>query len=205
MSSGVTRRDFVATATVAGVAATLGVHAAGSAAADAAQPVARRVSFDAGWRFSRGDFAGAADPGFDDQVWQAVDLPHDWSIAGPYDQNAACGGSGGYLPTGIGWYRKSFALPRAVADRQVLVQFDGIYQASEVWINGQPLGMRPYGYTRLAYDLTPHLHFGGRSNLLSVRVDNSLQPNSRWYSGSGIYRHVWVTVASALHVGHWGT
>ena len=200
MSSGVTRRDFVATATVAGVAATLGVNAAGSAAADAAQPVARRVSFDAGWRFSRGDFAGAADPGFDDQAWQAVNLPHDWSIAGPYDQNAACGGSGGYLPTGIGWYRKSFALPRAVADRQVLVQFDGIYQRSEVWINGQPLGMRPYGYICLAYDLTPHLHFGGRSNLLSVRVDNSLQPNSRWYSGSGITRHAWLLATGAVHI-----
>jgi beta-galactosidase len=201
MSSGVTRRDFVTNAAVASVAATLGIDAARSAAADAVGSAPqRRTSFDAGWKFSRGDFARAAEPGFDDQGWQTVDVPHDWSIAGPYDRDAPCGGSGGYLPTGIGWYRKSFALAPAAAGRQVFVQFDGIYQRSEVWINGQPLGMRPHGYICLAYNLTPHLHSGGRSNLLSVRVDNSLQPNSRWYSGSGITRHAWLLTTGALHI-----
>jgi beta-galactosidase len=199
MSSAVTRRDFVTNAAVAGVAATLGLGA-GSAADNAAKPAPRRASFDAGWKFSRGDFAAAFDPGFDDHAWQTVDVPHDWSIAGPYDQDAACGGSGGYLPTGIGWYRKSFALPPATAGRQVFVQFDGIYQRSEVWINGQPRGMRPYGYIGLAYNLTPHLHAGARANLLSVRVDNSLQPNSRWYSGSGITRHAWLLTTGAVHI-----
>src|ERR1700689_927518 len=199
MSSAVTRRDFVTNAAVAGVAATLGLRA-GSAAHNAAKPAPRRASFDAGWKFSRGDFAAASDPGFDDHAWQTVDVPHDWSIAGPYDQDAACGGSGGFLPTGIGWYRKSFALPPATAGRQVLVQFDGIYQRSEVWIDGQPRGMRPYGYIGLAYNLTPHLHAGARANLLSVRVDNSLQPNSRWYSGSGITRRAWLLTTGAVHI-----
>ena len=205
MSHRVTRRDFVTNAAVAGVAATLGLDsatsaAATSAAANTAKSASRRISFDAGWKFSRGDFAGVTEPKFDDQAWQTVDLPHDWSIAGPYDEAAACGGSGGYLPTGIGWYRKSFALPPAGAGRQVSVLFDGIYQRSEVWINGQPLGLRPYGYICLAYDLTPHLHSDGRSNLLSVRVDNSLQPNSRWYSGSGITRHAWLLTTGAVHI-----
>jgi beta-galactosidase len=201
MSSRVTRRDFVTNATVAGVAVTLGLDGAGSAFATAAASAQqRRISFDDGWKFSRGDFARAVDPGFDDQGWQTVELPHDWSIAGPYDPDAACGGSGGYLPTGVGWYRKSFALPPAAAGRQVWVQFDGIYQRSEVWINGQSLGMRPYGYICLDYNLTAHLRSDGGGNLLAVRVDNSLQPNSRWYSGSGITRHAWLLTTGALHV-----
>ena len=123
---------------------------------------------------------------------------------GPYTQSDPTGGSGGSLPTGIGWYRRAFTAPQAWQGKKVFVEFDGVYQNSDVWINGQLLGHRPFGYISFEYDLTPHLKFG-QTNVLAVRVDNSRQPNSRWYSGSGIYRHVWVTVTDPLHVAHWGT
>ena len=125
-------------------------------------------------------------PGFADAGWRDVDLPHDWSIEGPVEENAPSGGSGAYLPTGIGWYRKSFACPSSDRGRVVVLEFDGVYQNSEVWINGQYLGLRPYGFVPFAYELTPHLNFDGE-NVVAVRVDNSRQTNCRWYSGSGIY------------------
>ena len=167
------------------------------------EPDRQRLLMDYGWRFAIGDPAGAEAPDFDDASWRRLDLPHDWSIEGPYDSAAATTGRGGYLPTGVGWYRRSFSLPPGPSDRRVSIQFDGIYQNSYVWINGTLLGHRPYGYVSFAYDLTPHLVEG--DNLIAVRVDNSKQPNSRWYSGSGIYRHVWLTLTRPLHVGHWGT
>ncbi|HEY6452480.1 MAG TPA: glycoside hydrolase family 2 TIM barrel-domain containing protein [Steroidobacteraceae bacterium] len=209
MSDAVTRRAFVGQAALAGMAATLGLT---SSHADALEPTgaalmngtaARHRNFDTGWKFSRGDFPSASLPAFDDRGWQDVDLPHDWSIAGPYDEHAPCGGSGGYLPTGIGWYRKAFTLSHRAERTRIAVQFDGIYQRSEVWINGRRLGMRPYGYISFAYDLTPHLLPGG-SNVLAVRVDNSLQPNSRWYSGSGINRHAWLVTTGPVHIALWG-
>jgi len=163
----------------------------------------RRLLMDYGWRFTRGDPDGAEAAVFDDSGWRKVDLPHDWSIEGPYDQNAATGGGGGYLPTGVGWYRRSFTLSRAQRERRVSIEFDGVYQNSDVWINGHHLGARPNGYVSFQYDLTPYLDPG--ENVVAVRVDNSRQPNSRWYSGSGIYRHVWLIVTDALHVGQWGT
>jgi beta-galactosidase len=166
-------------------------------------PARQRLLMDYGWRFTRGDPAGAEAPGFDDAGWRAVDLPHDWSIEGPYDQHAPTGGSGGYLPTGIGWYRRAFTRPAGPRGSRVTVEFDGVYQNSDVWINGHHLGNRPNGYISFHYDLTPHLRAG--SNVVAVRVDNSRQPNTRWYSGSGIYRHVWLTVTGPLHVGQWGT
>jgi len=197
MENGVTRRGFLGTATTAGMMSKLAlVPASASANAGARQ----RLTFDGGWKFSRGDFPGAESPGFSDQAWRDVDLPHDWSIEGPYGKDEPTGGSGGYLPTGFGWYRKRFTSP--AANRRVQVEFDGVYQRSDVWINGQHLGFRPYGYSSFAYDLTPHLNVG--ENVIAVRVDNSLQPNSRWYSGSGIYRHTWLTVTDAVHVTHWG-
>lgn len=170
---------------------------------ESAMPAAdgrERTSFDFGWKFSLGDSPGAEQSAFDDAAWRALDLPHDWSIEGTYDEHAPTGGPGGYLPTGIGWYRKSFTLPASARGRQVVVQFDGVYQHSTVWINGHELGTRPYGYSTFHYDLTPYLHFGATPNVIAVRVDNSAQPNSRWYSGSGIYRHTWLTMTDPLAI-----
>ena len=161
--------------------------------------------FDADWTFSKGDVAGAEAPPFDDSGWRRLDLPHDWSIEGPFSEDHPCGGGGGSLPGGIGWYRKRFSLPGQDRDRRVTVQFDGVYKHCDVWINGQHLGFHPYGYTSFHYDLTPHLNAGEQENVLAVRVDNAQQPDARWYSGSGIYRHVWLTLTGGLHVAHWGT
>jgi beta-galactosidase len=157
---------------------------------------------DPGWRFTLGDPAGAEQPGFDDRQWRTLDLPHDWSIEGTPRQDAPAGGRGGYFPTGVGWYRKDLRLPPGAGGREAWLEFDGVYMNSDVWINGFNLGRRPYGYISFAYDITRHLVPG--KNVIAVRVDNSRQPNSRWYSGSGIYRHVWLTIVDPLHVGQWG-
>ena len=175
------------------------------AAAPLASAATRTVdSFDLGWRFHLGDAPGADKPGFSDSAWRQLDLPHDWSIEGPYDQAAATGGPGGYLPAGIGWYRKTFTLPDSDRGRQVSVQFDGVYEHSTVWINGHEAGSRPYGYTTFRFDLTAFLNFGSAPNVIVVRVDNSQQPNSRWYTGSGIFRHTWLSVADPMHIAPWG-
>jgi beta-galactosidase len=206
MADGITRRTFLSSAVMTGASSALGLDRAahrGSANEDALPP--RKSSFDESWMFCKGDPAGAQLPDYLSDAWTTVDLPHDWSIAGPFSKDEPCGGSGGYLPTGIAWYRKSFQLPRTLAHRRVSVQFDGVYQRSEVWINGHSLGMRPYGYITFSHDLTPYLRFGNESNVIAVRVDNSLQPNSRWYSGSGIYRHVWLELTDPVHVAPWGT
>jgi len=163
----------------------------------------QRLSMDPGWRFTLGDPAGADRPRFDDRQWRTLDLPHDWSIEGTPKQDAVGGGGVGYFPGGTGWYRKAFRLPPGARGREAWLEFDGVYMNSDVWINGFHLGRRPYGYISFAYDITPHLVSG--INVVAVRVDNSRQPNSRWYTGSGIYRHVWLTVVDSLHVGHWGT
>jgi len=169
------------------------------------EPPARiRESFDFDWQFSKGDAPGAQQPEFAAAGWRALDLPHDWSVEGPFSRKESSGGSGGYAPTGVGWYRKRFRLPASYANRKVSVEFDGVYQNSEVWINGQYLGLRPYGYISFAYDLTPYLNAAG-DNILAVRVDNSRQPNSRWYSGSGIYRHAWLVAVNPVHIPQWGT
>jgi beta-galactosidase len=161
-----------------------------------------RFSMDPGWRFTQGDPAGAERPQFDDRAWRILDLPHDWSIEGVPAEDNPGGGRVGYFPTGIGWYRKSFRLPPGSADREVWLEFDGVYMNSDVWLNGVHLGRRPYGYISFRYDLTPHLRPG--TNLIAVRVDNSKQPSSRWYSGSGIYRHTWLTLVDRVHVAPWG-
>jgi beta-galactosidase len=161
-----------------------------------------RLAFDAGWRFMLGDPAGAERPAFDDSKWRRLDLPHDWSIEGTPDEHAPGGGRMGFLPGGVGWYRKAFTLPSGAKGRLISLEFDGVYMNSDVWINGVHLGSRPYGYISFAYDITAHLVSG--TNVVAVRVDNSAQPNSRWYSGSGIYRHVWLAVVNPLHVDRWG-
>src|SRR5204862_6567724 len=144
----------------------------------------RTLDFDRGWRFHLGDLSGAEAPGFDDSGWRTLDLPHDWSIEGAFSDTNPAGANGGALPGGVGWYRKTFSVAERDSGRPVFIGFDGIYRKREVWINGQYLGKRPYGYSSFSYELTPHLR--KPSNVIAVRVDNSQQPTSRWYSGSGI-------------------
>ena len=131
--------------------------------------------FDYGWRFHLGEAPGAEKSDFQDKDWRSLDLPHDWSIEGPYDELAPAAGPGGYLPTGIGWYRKTFHLLETARGEVVSVQFDGVYQHSTVWINGHEAGTHPYGYSSFAYDVTPYVNFGTLPNVISVRVDNSVQ------------------------------
>ena len=164
-----------------------------------------RIDFTEGWKFYLGDQGSAGDPGFVDSSWRSLNLPHDWSIEGEFNKENPTRINGGALPAGIGWYRKNFMLEETWKEKQVYIDFDGVYRNSEVWINGHYLGKRPFGYSSFRYDLTPFLNFGNLPNLLSVRVDNSLQPNSRWYTGSGIYRNVWLVATSKVHVDHWGT
>jgi beta-galactosidase len=150
----------------------------------------------------KADRAGAAAPDFDDRDWRPLDLPHDWAIAGPFDQDAA--GETGKLPyAGIGWYRKQFTIPAVDEGRQIYFDVDGAMSNAEVWINGEQVGGWPYGYTSWRVDLTPHIRFGGK-NVIAVRLDNP--PNSsRWYPGGGIYRNVWLVRTGPIHVAHWGT
>ena len=165
----------------------------------------KTVSFNQNWRFNLGDVPDAKDAGFNDSQWRQLDLPHDWSIEGEFNENAPSGTGGGALPGGLGWYRKTFTMPAAAKGKLIFIEFDGVYRNSEVWINGHYLGKRPYGYSSFEYELTPHLFYGAKPNVIAVKVDNSQQPNSRWYSGSGIYRNVWLTTLDPVHVEHWGT
>lgn len=162
------------------------------------------INFDQDWRFHLGDVTGAQAVAFDDSGWRRLDVPHDWSIEGQFSEQNPAGAGGGALPGGVGWYRKTFTMWAPDSDRVAYVEFDGVYRNSEVWINGVYLGKRPYGYSSFRYELTPHLHYHA-PNVIAVRVDNSEQPNSRWYSGSGIYRHVRLVTSDPVHVDHWGT
>ncbi|MBZ5561015.1 MAG: DUF4982 domain-containing protein [Acidobacteriia bacterium] len=172
-------------------------------AARAGEGVRERRSFDDGWRFFKGDVKGAEQPGFAAAAWRSIMLPHDWSMEGPYSPTNASGT--GFLPGGIGWYRKTFQLPGSASGRVVSIVFDGVYRDSDVWINGHHLGHRPYGYSSFAYELTPYLNFGAKANVLAVRVDHSEAADSRWYTGSGIYRRVWLVSTRLIHVANWGT
>jgi beta-galactosidase len=164
-----------------------------------------RENFDLGWKFFQGDLTNAEQTTFADTAWKPINLPHDWSIAGPFAETNSVDPRGGFLPTGIGWYRKHFLAPESLLGKKVSIEFDGVYRYSDVWINGHFLGHYPFGYLGFNYDLTPFLNFGNTPNVIAVRVDNSEQPNSRWYSGSGIDRHVWLNVTDPLHVARWGT
>lgn len=167
------------------------------------EQVRERVNIDFDWLFYLGDERLAKNNDFDDQDWRKLDLPHDWSIEGEYDENNPAGIAGGFLPTGIGWYRKHLTWNEDWAGKQIQIEFDGVYMNSEVWINGQFLGKRPYGYIGFAYDLTDFLKAG--DNVISVRVDHSKAPSGRWYTGSGIYRHVWLTATSPVFIAKDGT
>ncbi len=183
-----------------------GIAANASVVTTSPAPVRITMSFDAGWRFQKGDAAGAEQSEYDDATWRVLDVPHDWSIEGPFDKDNPTGGAGGFLPAGIGWYRKHFNLPSSYAGRRVFVDFDGVMANSEVWINGFHLGKRSYGYVSFRYELSEHLNLGEqRGNVIAVRADNSGQPASRWYTGAGIYRHVRLVVTNPVHIGHWGT
>ena len=168
-------------------------------AADRLTPSPRDIMpFDAGWRFRLGDEPEAKRPDFDDSTWRVLDVPHDWSIEASFNPPPDGEQHGGYFAHGVGWYRKSFTLP-ATAWKKVVVEFDGVYMNSEVWINGQFLGRRPYGFIGFRYDLTQFLTTNGAPNLLAVRVDDSLEPALRWYAGSGIYRHVRLITTGYTH------
>ena len=188
----------------------------------------RDQSFDEGWRFLRSNAPGAEALGFDDSSWRVLDLPHDWSVeelpslgytengagalwglavaatrTGPFDTELSEGGRDtGWFVGGTGWYRRSFSASAVPVDGQVEITFDGVYRNSDVWLNGELLGSHPYGYTTFSYDLTPHLRRTGE-NVLAVRVRNEGK-NSRWYSGSGIYRHVWVDTTGKIRIPKWG-
>ena len=139
----------------------------------------QRISFDENWKFFQGDAPGAETVHFNDGKWRSLNVPHDW----------------------IGWYRKHFTVSKG--SRRFRIEFDGVYMNSEVWVNGRYVGKHANGYISFYYDITPYLKDG--ENVIAVKVDNSIQTNSRWYSGSGIYRHVWLTVTGPLHISQWGT
>src|SRR5579884_4199091 len=179
-----------------GSGADAGAPAAATSGYDGARP--STVSFDAAWKFHQGDVTGAQAAGFDDSSWTALDVPHDWSISLPIDQSSPAGGGGGYFDGGVGWYRKSFELPAMTGGQKVFLQFDGIYMDSTVWVNGSQVCARPYGYISFECDF-PSVAKLGSSNVVAVRVNNQ-QPSSRWYSGSGIYRHVWLKTVNPVRV-----
>ncbi|WP_121356576.1 DUF4982 domain-containing protein [Flavisolibacter nicotianae] len=165
--------------------------------------------FDNDWRFYRGGAQGAESPSFVDKNWRRIDLPHDWSIedlpgtSSPFSPAAISQVSGGFTTGGTGWYRKTFRVPAAQKGRRTIIQFDGVYMNADVWINGKSLGTHPYGYTSFWYDISDQLNVDGK-NVLAVKVRNEGE-NSRWYSGSGIYRHVWLIVTNPVHLAHWNT
>ena len=172
--------------------------------------VTRTTSFDEDWLFIRDSLSGAESPRFDDSRWRRISVPHDWSIEdlpgqngvdiiGPFDKSAIDKGSSGYMTGGTGWYRKHFTIDKEDGDKKAYLQFDGVYMASDVWINGRHIGFHPYGYTPFYYDITSCLNPPGQSNVIAVRVKNEGM-NSRWYSGSGINRHVWLILTDPVHI-----
>ena len=163
----------------------------------------QKIKFDFDWKFTKGDFPDAFKKDFDDSKWQQIDVPHDWSILDTFSKENPSGRSGGFASGGIGWYRKTFKLNKKYNASKISIEFGGVYENSEVWINGHYLGKRPYGYISFNYDLSPYIDFNGR-NVLAVRVDNSKQPSARWYTGCGIYRHVWLVITNKLHVARHG-
>lgn len=181
-------------------AVVLSFFCAASFAAEPVPPPAHTIiPLDQEWRFWQGDDSAASQVKFDDKAWRTLDVPHDWSVEGPFNPPPEGNREGGFFVHGIGWYRKSFTLPKSVTGNKIVVEFDGVYMNSEVWINGHFLGRRPYGYIGFRYDLTDFLTDDGSPNLIAVRVDDSLEPSVRWYAGAGIYRHVRLIATGYTH------
>ncbi|BAX79082.1 glycoside hydrolase family 2 TIM barrel-domain containing protein [Labilibaculum antarcticum] len=162
-----------------------------------------RINFNSDWKFKLNDQLGAEAVSYEDDSWRILDLPHDWSIEGEYNENNPMGGQCGYLPSGIGWYRKTIAVPANWKGKQVEVAFDGVFMNSEVWANGRKLGVRPYGWISFAYDISKET-LSSDSITFAVRVDNDKQPSARWYTGSGIYANTWIDVKEQVHVANSG-
>jgi beta-galactosidase len=162
------------------------------------------INFNSNWKFVKADVPSASFPGYNDSKWKKVDLPHDWSIEGPFDKNNPAYSRGAWLPTGICYYRKTFQIPAWAKAKKISIYFEGAYRNAEVWINGHYLGLRPFGYSSFFYDLTSYISFG-KSNIITVKLDNSSQPGSRWYSGTGIYRNVKLLIRDKLSIPIWGT
>jgi beta-galactosidase len=169
------------------------------------------IPFDANWLFHYGDAAGASGATFADVGWRSVNVPHDWSIEGPnppaspFSQTAATTGRGGYVPSGIAWYRKHFTLPQSLSGQQVFVELDGVMENSDVYVNGVRLGHHPYGYVSFRYEMTANVQFGTADNVIAVRTDTTTQPAERFFAGAGIYRHVRLIVANPVHIGQYAT
>ncbi|MFC7335945.1 glycoside hydrolase family 2 TIM barrel-domain containing protein [Haloferula chungangensis] len=161
--------------------------------------LAERVLFDADWRFFEGNPKGAEEAGFSDAKWRKLDLPHDWSVEGKFSQKNPSSDRSGYLPTGIGWYRKSIDVPAEWKGKRVAIEFDGVFRNSTVWANGRKLGTRPYGWISFGYDIS-ELANDAQSITFAVKVDNKLQQAARWYTGSGIYAHTWINVREPIHI-----
>ncbi|MBD0289303.1 MAG: beta galactosidase jelly roll domain-containing protein, partial [Flavisolibacter sp.] len=162
------------------------------------------LNFNKDWKFFLGDDSTAKQSQYNDVKWRVLNVPHDWSIEGTFSEKNPTTHNQGALPAGIAWYRKTFTVPISLKDKKVYINFDGIHRNSEVWINGHYLGKRPYGYSSFCYELTSYLKFGTTPNVLAVRVDDSAQPTSRWYTGSGIYRKVWLLTTNNIAVDQWG-
>jgi beta-galactosidase len=165
------------------------------------------IPLDQDWRFRRGEAVGAEERAFDDSAWRTVTVPHDWSIEGPYDPNAPSARGGGYLPSGVSWYRRQVPLPETERGRRVALELDGVMAGARVWVNGRHVGHRPNGYVSVRYDLTDVARFGdgdAGSNVIAIRTDTTLQPASRWYTGQGIYRHARLVTSDAVHVAPYG-
>ncbi|MFV8465474.1 glycoside hydrolase family 2 TIM barrel-domain containing protein [Flavobacterium sp. LB1P62] len=165
----------------------------------------RKIKFNSGWSFHLNDSIKDKDTINAATSWRTLNLPHDWSIEGKFDEKSPAGYGGGALNGGLGWYKKTFKVATANKTKTTSIIFDGVYRNSQVWINGHYLGKRPNGYIGFQYDLSPYLNYGDKNNEIIVKVDNSKQPNSRWYSGSGIFRNVWLETTDKLHVEQWGT
>lgn len=155
------------------------------------------LQFD--WRFHPGEVPGAEAPGYDDEAWSTIALPHDWAIAGPRTHDAATGMPGGFAPSGIAWYRRAIDVPADWKGQTAWIVFEGVYMNAQIWLNGRLLGVQHYGYSQFRFEITRELK-PGATNVLAVRVDTTAQPNSRWYSGSGIYRPVRIEAADAVHL-----
>ena len=165
------------------------------------QQTRQTLLFNDGWTFHKGDVNNADKPTVNEADWKAVDLPHDWSIEGPFDEQWASATA--YLPGGIGWYRKTFEVAAPMRSKRLFLYFDGVYKNSEVWINGHYLGKRPNGFTPFQYEITPYLAKTGKNSVV-VKADHTQFADSRWYTGSGIYRNVYLVATDPVHIDLWG-